>query len=99
MRLSGEFHTLLADLSGNFAFQRTMRELSGLTCLIISLYDAPTTSACRADEHEKIIDALEKANLAMAIRLMLEHLDHIEKSLKLDLVDDVVDLEAVLREP
>ena len=37
-----------------------MRELSTLTCLIISLYDAPTATSCRADEHEEIEDLRKK---------------------------------------
>ena len=45
MRLSGEFHVLLAELAGNSALARSMRELSTLTCLIISLYDAPTATS------------------------------------------------------
>lgn len=41
VRLSGEFHVLLAELAGNTALIKVTRELSTLTCLIISLYDAP----------------------------------------------------------
>ena len=44
VRLSGEFHTLAAELAGNTALARSMRELSMLTCLIIFLYDAPTVN-------------------------------------------------------
>src|SRR5690606_24124395 len=45
IRLSGEFHTLLAAECGNFALEKSMRELSTLTCLAIALYDAPTADA------------------------------------------------------
>ncbi len=82
VRLSGEFHTLLADLAGNSALGRSMRELSTLTCLVIFLYDAPTATSCRADEHSQIVDAISKRDVARAEKLMLEHLDHIESSLK-----------------
>jgi DNA-binding GntR family transcriptional regulator len=95
VRLSGEFHTLLAELAGNTALARTMRELSTLTCLIIFLYDAPTATSCRADEHSAIIDAIAKRDAARAERLMLEHLAHIEGSLTLDASAEEVDLEAV----
>ena len=57
VRLSGEFHVLLAELAGNSALSRSLRELSSLTCLIILLYDAPTAMSCRADEHAEIIEA------------------------------------------
>ena len=98
VRLSGEFHTLAAELAGNSALARTMRELCMLTCLTIFLYDAPTATSCRNDEHELIIDAIAKRDRARAEKLMLAHLDHIEHSLDLDSHAVDVDLEAIFRE-
>ena len=95
VRLSGEFHVLVAELAGNSALARTMREMSTLTCLIISLYDAPTSDTCRADEHTQIIDAIAKRDTARAQKLMLHHLNHIEKNLKLDSDTAEIDLEAL----
>ncbi len=97
VRLSGEFHTLLAGLAGNGALARTMRELSTLTCLIIFLYDTPTATSCRVDEHSAIVDAVARRDAVAAGRLMLEHLAHIESSLKLDAAADTVDLEAIFK--
>jgi DNA-binding GntR family transcriptional regulator len=97
IRLSGEFHSLAAELAGNTALARSMRELSVLTCLMIFLYDAPTTTSCRADEHSQIIDAIAKRDAARAERLMLEHLNHIEGSMKLETATEEVDLEAIFR--
>ena len=97
VRLSGEFHTLLADLAGNLALARSMRELSMQTCLIIFLYDAPTATSCRADEHGQIIDAIARRDAGRAEKLMLEHLAHIESSLKLDTSTEDVDLDAIFR--
>ena len=95
VRLSGEFHVLLAELAGNTALSRTMRELSALTCLIISLYDAPTATSCRADEHEEIVDAVQRGDGKRAEALMLQHLDHIAHSLKLDTDLEEADLESI----
>ncbi|MEZ5646271.1 MAG: GntR family transcriptional regulator [Burkholderiaceae bacterium] len=95
VRLSGEFHVLLAELAGNGSLLRSLRELSTLTCLIIFLYDAPTAMSCRADEHSEIIEAISRRDAARAEKLMLAHLDHIEHSLSLDSSADDVDLEAV----
>lgn len=95
IRLSGEFHSLAAELAGNSALARSMRELSVLTCLMIFLYDAPTSESCRADEHSQIIEAIAKRDSAKAERLMLEHLDHIESGMKLEAATEEVDLEAV----
>jgi DNA-binding GntR family transcriptional regulator len=97
IRLSGEFHTLVAELAGNSAFARTMRELCMLTCLTIFLYDAPTAQSCRDDEHQMIIDAVAKRDRARAEKLMLDHLDHIEGSLKLDSGTGEADLDAIFR--
>ena len=95
VRLSGEFHVLLAELAGNLALARIMRELSTLTCLIISLYDAPTASSCRADEHEALVAAIKRADVKQASTLMLHHLDHIQESLRLDQAAEEVDLESI----
>lgn len=97
VRLSGEFHTLLAEQAGNSALARSMRELSMLTCLIISLYDAPTATSCLADEHQDIIEAIARRDAVRAEKLMLQHLAHIESSLKLDTSTAEVDLEAIFK--
>jgi DNA-binding GntR family transcriptional regulator len=95
IRLSGEFHSLLAQIAGNSVLEKSMRELTTLTCLIIFLYDAPTSDTCREDEHQEIIDAIGKRDAAKAEKAMLKHLDHIEASLNLEPDAAEVDLEAV----
>lgn len=95
IRLSGEFHNLAADLSGNTSLSRSLRELSALTCLVILLYDAPTSGACRANDHNAIIDAIEDRNGDAAARLVLQHLGDIEQSVNLDGADEQVDLEEI----
>jgi DNA-binding GntR family transcriptional regulator len=97
IRLSGEFHSLAAELAGNSALARSMRELSVLTCLMIFLYDAPTATCCRADEHSRIVDAIAARDHAQAEHLMLEHLDHIQKNMKLESVEEQDDLEEIFR--
>lgn len=99
IRLSGEFHVLLADLAGNSRIAQSVRQLSTQTCLVIALYDAPTTDACRADEHALLLDAIENGDSLRGEKLMLAHLAHIESSLRFSPVDEDVDLEAVLGEP
>ncbi|MEO8751463.1 MAG: GntR family transcriptional regulator, partial [Casimicrobiaceae bacterium] len=51
IRLSGDFHQIIADMAGNTFLGRTMRELESLTCLVIILYDAPDVPSCPYDEH------------------------------------------------
>lgn len=84
IRLSGEFHMLLAAMCGNRYIDKIMAELCPLTCLIIALYDVPNTPACPEDEHQHIVSAIELGEEDKAISLMQHHLKHIEKALKLD---------------
>ena len=84
VRLSGEFHVLLADLSGSSIYPRMMRELTPLTCLAILSFEAPTAAACPTDEHARLIDAIEAGDVPAAAALMAEHLLHIEQALDLD---------------
>lgn len=97
IRLSGEYHVLLAELSGNTLAAKLMHELASLTCLIIFLYDAPSVPACRDEEHAEITQALADGNETEAVRLMTEHLDHVEACLDLSHGGpEELDLEAAL---
>lgn len=87
IRLSGEFHMLLAELSGNRYIKKIMYELCPLTCLIIALYDAPKTPACPEDEHSRIVAAIEERDEKLAIKLMNHHLEHIQNELVIDQMD------------
>jgi DNA-binding GntR family transcriptional regulator len=84
IRLSGEFHIVLGELGGNAFLAKTIRELATLTCLIIFLYDAPSVPSCHGDEHAEILDAIARKDAQRAMRLMLDHLDHVEQSLALE---------------
>ncbi len=83
IKLSGAFHILLAEVGGNSFILKLMNELCPLTCLIIALYDSPNTPACPEDEHTPIVDAIERRDIEHAVRLMLEHLGHVERELQL----------------
>jgi DNA-binding GntR family transcriptional regulator len=85
VRLSGEFHILLAERTGNEMLAKTMRELASLTCLIIALYDKPAVPSCLGEEHGHIVDALAAGDGERAARLMVEHLNHVENNLDLSL--------------
>lgn len=87
IRLSGEFHILLAEMAGNAILEKLIREMVSLTCLIITLYDRPGAPACAEHEHRQLIDAIEQRDAARASALMAEHLEHIEASLDLSMPD------------
>jgi len=97
VRLSGEFHILLADLGGNALLAKTMRELASLTCLIIALYDKPSVPACLGEEHGELVDALAAGDAARAMKVMVHHLDHVEENLDLTVAEPgPADLESAL---
>jgi DNA-binding GntR family transcriptional regulator len=83
VRLTGEFHLKLAEMSGNPYIIRLMTELQVLTCLAI-LVHAEAESGCPRDEHSSIVSAIERADGESAGKDMLHHLKHIASDLRLD---------------
>jgi DNA-binding GntR family transcriptional regulator len=82
VRLSGDFHRVMAELAGNQPLAHLMHGLTVRTCLAIVANRASTGSTCREDEHEKIVQAIGAGDVRRAMKLMTEHLDHIESALK-----------------
>jgi DNA-binding GntR family transcriptional regulator len=96
IRLSGEFHQVIADIAGNRFLAKTMRELETLTCLVIILYDAPNVPACPYHEHSDLVDVIERRDAERAAALMDEHLRHVEAALNFERPGDgEIDFEAV----
>ena len=96
IRLSGEFHQVIAEIAGNRFLAKTMRELEALTCLVIILYDAPNVPACPYHEHSNLVDAIEAQDGERAAALMVEHLRHVEASLNFERPGDgEIDFDAV----
>lgn len=81
VRLSGDFHRELAALAGNEPLAKLMIGLTVRTCLAILANRASIGSTCREDEHERILAAIAAGDGAAASRLMVQHLQHIERSL------------------
>jgi DNA-binding GntR family transcriptional regulator len=97
VRMSGEFHILLAEMAGNASLARAMRELATLTCLIIALYDKPSVPHCLGDEHADIVEALAAGDSKRVSHLMIEHLNHVEEGLDLSITESSpIDLDAAL---
>ncbi|WP_448651578.1 GntR family transcriptional regulator [Pseudomonas fluorescens] len=85
IRLSGEFHLQLAAMARNAPLAQFLNSLVPLTSLIIAQYEAQACTYCAWQEHVAIVDAVEQRDVSSAIRLMTQHLDHLEaKLLKLN---------------
>lgn len=98
IRLSGQFHGLLAQVAGNSVMHKMMRELITRTSLIISLYGAQDMTDCRDHDHASIIDAIRSRDADGAARLMHDHLQHIQSSLDLGARERVtLDIVSILK--
>lgn len=96
IRLTGEFHVLLAELAGNTILARMMHELAAQTCLVITLYDSANTPSCPDNHHEEIVDAIEAGDVKLATQRLMVHLRSVENTLRLEIDDEAaVDLAAI----
>ncbi len=75
IRLAGEFHEILAGMTGNALLARLVLEVCSRCSLILANYGRPHSSECAVSEHRRLIDALRAGDAAAAQRLMDEHLD------------------------
>jgi DNA-binding GntR family transcriptional regulator len=81
IRLSGEFHLQLAAMAGNAPLAQFLNSLVPLTSLIIAQYEAQACTYCAWQEHVAIVDAIERRDMSSAVKLMTQHLDHLEAKL------------------
>lgn len=81
IRLSGEFHVLVAAAAGNRVLHDVVKELVARTSLIIAMYGATPAENCRTDEHRDLLAALRVRDAGAAAELMEQHLRHIENRL------------------
>ena len=84
IRLSGEFHTKLAQATRNKFIFRMMRELVTRTSLIVGLFGSSENASCPDDEHSNILKAIQSQNPVLAEKLLMSHLDHIQSGLDME---------------
>jgi DNA-binding GntR family transcriptional regulator len=75
IRLAGEFHGLLAEMTGNALLGRYVSEVSSRSGLILAIYGRPHSSECAVSEHHAIIDALAGNDAPRAAAEMDRHLE------------------------
>jgi DNA-binding GntR family transcriptional regulator len=96
IRLAGEFHIKLAEMTGNRLLQRYLSEVVSRCSLILALYGRPHSSECAVNEHREIIDALRRGDAEGAAALMDHHVGSVEKRALIGERDGELDLGAVL---
>ncbi|MCC8397188.1 GntR family transcriptional regulator [Paraburkholderia sp. MMS20-SJTR3] len=79
VRLAGQFHVLLTELAGGTELLGLVGQLVAKTELYKALFDPSKGSSCSADEHARIIDALDAADLPSALAAMRKHLAELEE--------------------
>jgi len=84
LKLSGEFHLLIADCAGNQILSGILRDLVSRSSLIIAVYQTRASPCCPPDEHREIATALERGQMH-AVHLMSQHLDRVLADLRLEL--------------
>lgn len=84
IHLSGGFHVLMAELSGNAILAEQVRLLVARTSLVINLFENQSGLAGWHDHHDDLIKCCADRQVNAAVRLMRQHILDLEASLALD---------------
>ncbi len=99
IRLTGEFHLLLAKLAGNDIMYAFLKQLVFQTSLIVALYGPNGAGTnCSGEDHKKLVDALEQSDGQQANYLLIEHLNTIEAQLEFTPQKPLNDLQTIFAE-
>lgn len=82
IRLSGEFHQLLARATGSAFIERELRHLVSRTSMLVALFEPAQSTRCACEEHAEITAALLAGDAPAAMKAMQRHLALIETRLR-----------------
>ncbi|MBL0918109.1 MAG: GntR family transcriptional regulator [Hydrogenophaga sp.] len=94
--LLGDFHVRMAELMNNQVLADLLRDLISRCALITLMYQSSEAAADSSDEHAAIVKALAARDEALAVRLMEQHLLHVEAGLAFDRKTPANDLSLAL---
>jgi DNA-binding GntR family transcriptional regulator len=83
LKTSHDFHTLLAEITGNRVVVDFLRDLMTQSLLITAIYERPDVSSCSHRAHAQIIGFIERGDAGGLAKAMRRHLDEIEADLVL----------------
>lgn len=96
IELSGDFHLVLAELSGNSVLKGYLQQLVIRTILVQALYSPG--HLCLVHEHEEIMESLERGDIKSATKRMSLHLQSIQNHCVFREVDEeAADLREIFR--
>jgi DNA-binding GntR family transcriptional regulator len=84
VELLGDFHVRMAELMGNEVLAQILRDLISRSSLISLMYQRDGAARHSQEEHVEIVRAMAAKDEERAVRLMTEHLLHVEESLAFD---------------
>lgn len=82
-QLAASFHLQLAALAGNEILERYLVELVSRCSLIVALKEHGA-ALCEHEEHAQIVECIARKDAEEAVRIMLRHLDEIERNILAD---------------
>jgi len=88
IRLSADFHTRLASISGNATLAGFVEGLCSRSSLILAVYGNSGHLGCESHDHDDLIGYLEAGNGERAEAFMGRHLKAIEASLSIHVEED-----------
>jgi DNA-binding GntR family transcriptional regulator len=83
-RLLADFHLVLARMLGNQVLAGLLADLLSRSSLISLMYQSSFSAGHSQEDHVLIVDAIERRDARVAVRLMERHLDSVERDLRLD---------------
>jgi DNA-binding GntR family transcriptional regulator len=83
-QLLGDFHVRMAELAGNGVLAQILRDLVSRSSLITLMYQRAGAEAHSQEEHVELLKALAARDEKRAVKLMEDHLLHVEQSLAFD---------------
>lgn len=96
IRLAGEFHILLAELTGSKLLIDFISQIVSRSSLILARFGRPHSAECGIDEHVQLIEALKGQDVARATEIMDHHLHAVEDRAKADDDRDAPDISEIL---
>jgi DNA-binding GntR family transcriptional regulator len=96
IRLAGEFHILLAELTGAKLLIDFISQVVSRSSLILARFGRPHSAECGIDEHIQLIEALKQQDLVRAVEIMDHHLHAVEDRAKAEDGDEGPDIGEIL---
>lgn len=90
--LLGDFHVRMAELLGNPVLARVLGDLLARCAIATLMYQSSSAAHHSADEHAELVECFASRDVRRAVRLMREHLDHVEAGLNLNRPQPTLDV-------